>query len=220
MKILVGIFFASSIVVRSQTNAFYVTDDRITNFNEFIPTVDQIEGAKHARESRPAEKDPEGNWGVVEEGFQLSIRLEKKRFTNGEPIQASIFLRNVSDKQLTYYFHSSPGIALRMFASRDGQRLYRNDEAKPGMTFKEQLKCAYSGHRWSAKLEPGTQREFIAQLTDVFNLSTNGEYKVHASHEIISLLNTNMPIRDRTNPFATNVVSGVATIYITNSSVK
>ena len=49
---------------------------------------------------RPAEDDPEGHWGAPSEGYQLSIRLEKETFTNGEPITASVLLRNVSDRPL------------------------------------------------------------------------------------------------------------------------
>ena len=67
---------------------------------------------------------------------------------------------------------------------------------------------------------PGVQRKFIVQLTDVFDLAKNGKYMVHASHEIMSIINTNIPIHDGTNPFVTNVISADATFYITNSIVK
>ena len=46
-------------------------------------TPEQIEAAQSSPECRPAEDDSDGHWGALWEGIQLSIRLQKKVFTNG-----------------------------------------------------------------------------------------------------------------------------------------
>src|SRR5215472_4660471 len=100
--LLTALFLMPAPTLLAQTNEYFVTEEDHTN-KYFIPTPEQIKQARHAKESRPAKEDPEGNWGAVNEGFQLSIRLSKSTFTNGEPVVATIILRNVHDKPLTYY---------------------------------------------------------------------------------------------------------------------
>jgi len=227
MKSLIGIIFISSAVISAQTNQFYITDDRPTYFDPFVPTVDQIERAKHSKESRPAGNDPECNWGKVSDGFQLSIRLEKQLFTNDEPITASILLRNITDKPLKYYFSTPKDRELQIIVNKNKQKLYRKDEWRPGITFKEGLKYIAAGNQWSATVGPGTQRKFVVNLTDIFDLTTNGEYKVHARQETMTIaamsLTNAAEVKDaiaRKTTIVTNVVSGTATFYVTNSAIK
>jgi hypothetical protein len=227
MKTPIGIFFICAASLFAQTNQYYVTDVRVKNLNSFAPTAEQVESAKRSIESRPAEDDPEGNWGAVTDGFRLSIRLEKKLFTRDEPITASILLRNVSDKLLTYYEDTTKNSALQIIGGKDGQKFYRKDEAKPGMTFVEQLRRLKRGNQWSAMVEPGTQRKFVVDLTNVFDLSTNGEYKIQALQNIQTAAATSLTnvaeIKDaiaRKVALSTNVISGTATFYITNTAVK
>jgi hypothetical protein len=98
-----AITLLSAALAFAQTNQFYITDESQPSRQKpgsFSP--EQIEAAKHAKESSPAKDDPEGNWETVSEGFQFSIRMEKNSFTNGEPVNAVIILRNVSDTNLQF----------------------------------------------------------------------------------------------------------------------
>src|ERR1035438_8320956 len=62
--------------------------------------AEQTEAAKGRPESRPAELDPEGHWGTVTAGVQLSIRLSKNFFALGQPIEATVTLRNVTTNSM------------------------------------------------------------------------------------------------------------------------
>ena len=60
---------------------------RIYKPEEFdLPIADSIliQRAQTASECRPADQDPEGNWGTVTEGFQLSLRFEREEYLVGE----------------------------------------------------------------------------------------------------------------------------------------
>ena len=54
-----------------------------------------------------ADEDPDGNWGLVTDGFQLSIRFSKSTYTNGEPIEALVIFRNVSDRSREFVSSSA-----------------------------------------------------------------------------------------------------------------
>src|ERR1035437_5486511 len=119
--------FSVSLAVRAQTNQFYVTDERPKEYGSFVSTAEQIEQARKAKYSRPANDDPEGNWGAVSEGFQLSIRFPKESFTNGEAIVASILLRNVTNTPLTYYVSFPRDVEQELVLKKQGQRLLGKD---------------------------------------------------------------------------------------------
>ena len=193
--------------VFGDTNQFYLTDDFVTHYGDTLPfTPEHIERAKHAKESRPAKQDPEGHWGPVTEGFQLSIRLQKESFTNGEPVTACIILRNVSDRLLRYFTAPINDPMSKIVLMRGQQRVPGKNEPKPGATPMEMLKAAYRGSMGSFQSPVGTQRKFLVELNDAFDLATNGEYVVQAMRTIPSL--------DKTSK--KQVVSGKATFRITN----
>ena len=127
------------VAVFAQANKFYVTEETHTTAF-FTPTAEQIEQAKRAKDSRPTEDDPEGNWGQISEGFQLSIRFSKDTFTNGEPVIASILLRNVSDRPITYYVSYPKDDEMKLSVRRGQEQLSRKDEIKTNMTFMEKVR--------------------------------------------------------------------------------
>lgn len=171
--------------VSAQTNLFYVTDAGKGRVPEPPFSSEQIESAQHAKDSRPAEEDPKGHWGPVQDGFQLSLRFEKDSFTNGEPITACVILRNVSDKPLTYPYEYSPDEReITFFLLRDGVRLYSIYDERPGATFQERLRALRTGHGWTRVSPPGTQRKFFIKLNDIFNLTTNGQYVASAKRTV------------------------------------
>jgi len=175
----------------AQTNEFYVTDEgKGSNPNDaFSP--EQVEKAKHAKDSRPAKDDPEGHWGAVSEGFRLSLRFEKDSFTNGEPVTACVILRNVSDRPLTYPYEYSPDEREITFGVLRGQtRVYGIYDVRPGATFEDRLRTIRQGHGWTRVSPPGTQRKFLVNLNAIFPLTTNGEYVVSAKRTVRKLNST------------------------------
>ena len=190
MKILLTALILSTSApwLFAETNQFYITDDFVTHQGDTLPfTPEHIEKARHTKECRPAQQDPEGHWGPVTEGFQLSIRLQKDTFTNGEPVKVCVILRNVSGKLLRYFSNPIEDPMSKIVLMRGQQRLLGNNETKPGATFPERLKYLHSGSLGSLPSPVGTQRKFLVELSKMFDLGTNGEYVVQALRIIPSL---------------------------------
>jgi hypothetical protein len=207
--LLLALPLASCLVasISAQTNQFYVTDEGKGSNPSDALSPEQIEKAKHAKDSRPAEDDPEGHWGPVSEGFRLSLRFEKDCFTNGEPVTACVILRNVSDKSLTYPYEYSPDEReITFVVVREQSRAYGIYDVRPGATFQERLGILRQGHGWTRISPPGTQRKFLVNLNNIFPLTTNGEYTVSAKRSVWKLDST----QDE------EVTSGKATFRITN----
>jgi hypothetical protein len=174
--------------VAGQTNQFYITDEGKGSVPKTPFSQEQIEKARHAKDSRPAEDDPEGHWGTVTEGFQLSLRFEKDSFTNGEPVVARVILRNVSDRSLTYPCEYSPDETETSFVLLTGhERLYGIYDVRPGGG---RPKALHTGHGWTRLSPPGTQRRVFVNLSHIFDLTTNGQYVVYAKRAIRNLFSS------------------------------
>lgn len=174
--------------VAGQTNQLYITDEGKGSVPEAPFSLEQIDKAKHAKDSRPAEDDPEGHWGTATEGFQLSLRFEKDSFTNGEPVVARVILRNVSDRSLTYPCENSPDETETSFVLLMGQaRLYGRYDVRPGGG---RPKAVHTGHGWTRLSPPGTQRKVFVNLSVIFDLTTNGQYVVYAKRAIRNLFSS------------------------------
>ena len=176
MKILLTalILSTSLATVLAETNQFYLTDDFVTHYGDTLPfTPEQIESAKHAKDCRPAEQDPEGHWGQPTEGFQLSIRLQKESFTNGEPVTACVILRNVSGRLFRYLTARFDDPMSKIVLMRGQERVPGKNEPRPGATFAERLKALHAGSLGSFQSPAGTQRKFLIEL-DKSNLPPAG----------------------------------------------
>jgi hypothetical protein len=184
--LLTALVFSTSLVGGfAQTNQFYITDEGKGSVPNAPFSPEQIEKAKHAKDSRPAEDDPEGHWGAVAEGFQLSLRFEKDSFTNGEPVTACVILRNVSDRSLTYPYEYAPDEReITFILLREQARVYGVYDVRPGSTFQERLRAVRTGHGWTRVSPPGTQRKFFVNLNSIFGLTTNGQYVASAKRTI------------------------------------
>ena len=68
-----------------------------------VPT-NAVAAALKAPESRSAENDPEGHWGPIVAGWQLSLRLSTNTFAPGQPLSGTVLLRNVTDNEKEYYY--------------------------------------------------------------------------------------------------------------------
>jgi hypothetical protein len=188
MKKLIPVaILLSGALAFAQTNNFYITDESLSSHQKpgsFSP--EQIDAAKHAKESRPAKDDPEGNWGEISEGFQLSIRLLGNAFTNGEPIKAFVILRNVSDTNLQFPISYSGDPPIKIAVMRGQQALNRLDEG-PGTNFADTVRRLQMGSYGLATCLPGTQRKFTLDLSKIFALTTNGNYTANAKLSIPKL---------------------------------
>ena len=63
-----------------------------------------VKEAKTTMESLPAEKFPEGNWGQITNGCQLSLRFTQNTYKQGNSITAILLLRNLTN-QMTYLMY-------------------------------------------------------------------------------------------------------------------
>jgi hypothetical protein len=180
-----------------QSNQFYVPDDLLLRGSKTTAfSFEQIEAAKRAKDSRPAEDDPEGNWGTVSEGFQLSIRLEKNSFTNGEPISAYMILRNVSDKALRFPVSYGNDPETKLTLKKGETALLTHDEA---------LSIPRTDSFSLQPMPAGIQCKYTLDLSTIFDLKTNGTYSIQATKKI--------PNMDQTK--RASVDSGTAVFQIT-----
>jgi hypothetical protein len=89
--------------------------------------------------------------------------------------------------------------------SRGLESLSQKNAIKPNMTFQEKIQNVNAGKFVTPLLSVGTQRRFMMNLNDIYDLRTNGEYTVQVSRNVINASET----------YETNVFSGKATFLIT-----
>ena len=142
-----------------------------------------IERAELSKESRPANEDPEGNWGGATNGFQLSLRFEKTIFTNGEPVVATTLMRNVTNVEETYFY------PIQIIATKNGCKLEPRNKS-------EVIEVTVSPMK---KLLPQTQCRRQINLNQEYNLSTNGEYDFQAICLHPNITSKIVPIKIATN---------------------
>jgi hypothetical protein len=181
-------------------------------------TPEQIQAARSAPECRPADNDSDGNWGAPWEGVQLSIRLQKKVFTNGEPIVGCFTLRNVGDK-VRYFWVLTPEEqrSTRITVLRDQKRLVNLEDAKPGESFQGRLRHIYVGKSYQEPLIPGTQRQFLLNLSGMFDLAAAGSYSAHAEREV-AVLERVPDLTGHIRGSGTNLLSGAVVFRVVGSS--
>jgi len=142
--------------------------------HERLIAVKKIEEAQKSRESRPADEDPEGHWGSVSHGCQISLSFEKLEFTNGEPVIATMLMRNVSDRPITYLRQIILGHPSPIYVSVwQGEKTLR---------LKTDENISISHSRSNVTLQPRTQHRYRLRLDEFYDLSTNGLYSVQAAY--------------------------------------
>ena len=158
------------------TNIVFVTDDGFlisqNRYGAIKMNPKKIEEARHLKECLPTSEFPEGNWGVAKSGFQLSLRFDKQAFGAGEPITATILVRNITNETLVYNISSVIGqsspIALVVADKSGKQAALKSDDI-----------ILINSH--SQSLFPQTQRKYREEITGVYNLLTNQMYYVSAN---------------------------------------
>lgn len=148
------------------TNVF-PTDDGFLfwyNHNGRVIATKKIKEAENSKECRPADEDPEGHWGTPSKGLQLSLRFEKQTFTNGEPIEAVILIRDITNQPVVYFRPT------RVKAMKDGKVLKRKDDTGVIIITMPPETTLFAQ----------TQQKNHERLDQIYDLSQDGKYVFQA----------------------------------------
>jgi hypothetical protein len=181
-----------SCLCADETNRLFLTDDGFLPIHRSQLLLE----AKNTKESLPVNQFPEGNWGLVQDGFQLSLRFDRPKYTNDEPVVAIILIRNVTSNVITYMFSSVAG--------KDGPVRFElfSDSKKPIPTNSSDVILVVSA--FHSDVFPGTQIKYLERLDKEFNL-TNGTYFVQAQLKVacpscVDVESAMVPITITSNP--------------------
>jgi hypothetical protein len=111
----------NSAAVASETNVVYLPYEQASYFGEEIKVAAYKRAVKAARdlpECKPAEFDPEGHWGEIEAGLQMSIRFAKRVFTAREHIEATVIIRNTTTNYINVLAPITASIELIVLNNR------------------------------------------------------------------------------------------------------
>lgn len=170
-----------------------------------------------ARQTGPTTNDMAGHWGGVISDAQASIRFPKDIYSLGEPIIATILLRNSSDKNLTCvatFLSEGPAPFSLIVLDDQRQPLKPKESIDMGSVTMDSTK--------PLNLSAGWQSKFKQRVDSKFDLSKPGKYlicgycnlglsdaqgkrtsfKVTTANAIIHVV-----AQTNTSPAATNVVS-------------
>lgn len=157
-------------------NLFLTDDGKIFRYklsegkDTRVVLVSKIAEAEKSPESRPADQDPEGHWGVAKNGFQLSLRLRQSTYTNGESMPVVIFMRNVTNQTVKLY--SFPTVEV----SKDNKALEKKARPKAINGFVDSTVSVGPG----ITQYPQTQHKYFQYLEKIYDLNEPGDYVVKA----------------------------------------
>jgi hypothetical protein len=177
-KIILTVMLCACFMAAWASEEAYITDDGNLNVlgftnNMYVMRPEDLAAARQQPECRPAADFPEGNWGPVESGYQLSLRLNKPAYTNGEPIFATLLMRNVTNAAVYLHYGAFP---------MDGEYgpIGFVVTSKSGVLTPREFGGPYivttAAFRW---VLPGTQAKYVERLNRRYDL-TNGTYTVQA----------------------------------------
>jgi hypothetical protein len=157
------------------TNLFLTDDGRLIWYRKGEPVVaaSRIAEALRSPESRPSDQDAQGHWGTPIAGVQLSLRLEKQEYFAGEPVNAIILIRNVSELPVHYLramIQERPS-PIDVSVAREGRAL----EPKNGTVLTVISATPVT-------LLPRTQHKYSVRLDAIFDLAKAGSYIVQAAY--------------------------------------
>ncbi|HZQ47592.1 MAG TPA: hypothetical protein VFC07_11300 [Verrucomicrobiae bacterium] len=166
-------------------------------------TPEKIAEAKRSKECRPAAQDPEGNWGPVVEGFQLSVRFEKESYKIGEPVTATVLIRDAVQKRVFYRDFEFDPRGVRTDSPLCNLSVLDEQQKRVPRLQKEPQDVADGPHR-PRVLNPGTQHKYEIKLDGRFNLTQPGKYFISAKRQVHKLSGDGY----------SEITSGVATIKL------
>jgi hypothetical protein len=100
-------------VKAQETNSFFV-DGGDTNLQAV---------AVRNGECRPANFDPDGHWGALAGGFQMSVRTQTNVFTSDSPVPVTVNFRNTTTNSLTMLENQSRAALLLIVEDESGHAL-------------------------------------------------------------------------------------------------
>jgi hypothetical protein len=188
--------------------------------NRFFITVtpELLQESRAAVGSRPDYNDVAGHWGPAWEGVELSIRLAKETFTNGEPVVACVTVRNTSYKvRALLSMWGQEEKETRFKLRRGEERVLGENDPKPWESFQQRAKHLTAGSASHEPLLPGTQRQFFRNLSKVFDLRRAGTYYVQGERLVFAY--NSVPSRPGyITASSTNISSGTATFRVLDSA--
>ena len=126
------------------------------------------------------ELDRQGNWGLVTNGLQVSIRMLKDRYEPGEPVSAMILVRNVTNKEVEYdnfFGHTSGGTS-----HLDSKCCTVLAADAIGMPVPRTQPIPLMVDRIiKNSLAPRQQWIYVVRLDRIFDFSQAGDYRVAAT---------------------------------------
>lgn len=139
------------------TNYVFLTSHPVGRFN---PTNEPAL-------SRPAKDDSAGNWGAVSNSMQVSVRFAKKSFRSGEPVVATVLVRNTGEEAVEFFTTLNPNYDFVVVLE------YNGHELAP----KRNLPRAGGAGR-TLTLYSKTQHKHEINLDDRFDLTAKGSYSI------------------------------------------
>lgn len=175
-------FSAYSFFARGQTNhisfASRPHEDTAADGSDPVKVI-RAEG-RFFRETLPADQYPEGNWGAVTNGIQMSTRVYETNCVIGKPVVAVILWRNASQTTVIFTHDAPPRIenyTFDLIMKRDGIPLPpRIPRLIPNW---RQIIDNYMGAMPSGSYTyPNSQWRFTQRLDEIFDLNKTGFYEL------------------------------------------
>jgi hypothetical protein len=164
------LFVTSALAI--ETNTVYLRPEGgVPLSGEASTNAYEMQGneAKDLPESRPAELDPDGHWGAISSDLQLSIRFSTNIFMVGDPIEATVILRNTSTNAVILPTSGPWTMDFSAMTQRKGT-------LKPADRSKW---YRYSGPA-NLPLRSRRQISYRFKLNDIFDLQAPGKYRLSA----------------------------------------
>lgn len=161
------------------TNRTYKTTVMIGEQFEPKSQREQAEyGHELALESLSTEEYMSGSWGNPTNGLRLSVRFQRNHFTQGNPIEMVILLRNVGQSPMDFEDPTWENYRFDLHLQHDGEVVI---PLIPRVN-RETLGDGSSG---GGLIHPATQWRFTMRLDKIFDLKTPGSYQLVAEREFL-----------------------------------
>lgn len=117
------------------------------------------------------------NWGATCAGFRMGIRLRKDSFTNGEPVEGTVTLENVTNLYCNAIFDVAAFQEI-VVLNDYGQQLQVKPELRAKTPLEEALRKVVM-HATFLDIAPGGEAKLSVRLDSLYDLSMPGTYQVY-----------------------------------------
>jgi hypothetical protein len=148
----------------AETNALFQT----------IDTTHPILSSLDPRAFGPSKDDPDGRWGSETGGLILSLRFQETAFLKGDPINAIILIRNVTNKEVVYAEEHGSSIMCDLMVTNVYTKAVLHGYTGPVM-----------GNAQFRRLQPFQQVLYLVRLDQIFTLPP-GRYSIQALMRFIA----------------------------------